>query len=291
MRITVLIIAVLTSALASNVVRAKPAPVEGLSENDVVEMLPGVVEPAEHVSMSAPFDGVLMQMNVSEGQEVEAGKTLATMDNRVAAAAVRLAQQRADDQTTLHLVQSELESAARFAERVAAAHQNEAASDVELDNAQFALEQAKRRLSRVRNQISQALANLELEQARYEEHFVRAPFAGRVLRIEARKGQALNRADKVLTLANLDRLTVELQVPLKFFRRLNVGQQCWLAADVPVEARLPAVVVNVEPTVDPATRTFRCRLEIDNRSLNLPSGFTVKLIAPNPPPIVATNRN
>ncbi len=250
-------------------------------QQHALEMLPGVVEPTKSVALAAPFDGVLMEVAVVEGEAVGQDQVVAIMDNRVAKAALHAARESATGESDVRLAEQELATAKKFLARVTQAHQKSAASDVELDQAQSALDQAHIKLDLAREQRARRQSQLELEEARVATHNILAPFPGRVIKVEGRVGQSLNRADDVLTVANLKRLRVDLQVPIRWFRQLKVGQQYWLAAYAPVKRPIAAQLISFEPQVDAATRTFRCRFEIDNIDQSLPSGFAVRLIDPD----------
>lgn len=246
---------------------------------DAVRMLPGVVEPAQIVTMSVPMDGVLAKIHVTEGQQVIAGQELAVLDNRIAAESVRTAAATAQQQFDIRSAQVELAMARRYRKRLEYAHELEAASDLELDQSQERLEQAEANLAQARGRHTVALAQLELERARLASHSVTAPFSGRIVRIEGRCGQTMTQADTLLTLVNLETLRADLHVPFIWLGKLEVGQSYPLAADAPVQGPLWAKLVAFEPMIDAATKTFRCVFEIENAAGELPAGFAVRLLA------------
>lgn len=246
-----------------------------------LSMLPGVVEPSQSVTLSASLDGVLMSILVHEGDEVRRGQVLAVMDNRVAAAAVRLAEKSVHNLANIELADSQLRSARSYFQRVAQAHEHEAASDLELDQARSGVEQAEKTADHARELHEQARAQLDLERARMSAHELTAPFDGRVIRIEGKVGQSMTRSDPVMMIVNVETLRVELHVPVKWFRRLDAGNTYQLAGSTPVQQVIPAQLLSVEPVVDAATQTFRCLLEIDNSNHSLPAGFAARLVEPD----------
>ena len=250
------------------------------SDLQVLDMLPGVVEPKEAVDIAAPRDGVLMKLLVAEGRSVSKNQVLAIMDNRVTTAAVSVATGVAGRQAEIELAEIHLQTTQRFLKRVEQAHQHQATSDVELDDAREEYEKAKSELAQAREQQRHAQAVLELERARLDAHNVRAPFDGRVLRVTGREGQSMTRSDGLLKLANIKTLRVDLYVPVQWFRKLEVGDQFWLSADAPVEREIPALLVAYEPVIDAGTNTFRCVFEIENQDESLPAGFVVRLVQP-----------
>ena len=82
--------------------------------------------------------------------------------------------------------------------------------------------------------------------------------------IGAREGSYVTPADTILTLASLDRIWLDVEVPST--------AMSWMEVGLPVTAEFPAYsaeqwqgqVALVYPELDPVTRSLRLRLEIDN---------------------------
>lgn len=243
-------------------------------------MLPGIVEPIAHVDVAASQDGVLAKLCVEEGQLVQQGDLLAVLDDRIAQAALHMAEATVARAGAMQKAESELALARVMLTRVEQARAERAASEMEVDQARGRINDAEAALTQAREQQVEAESHLELELAKFEALHVRAPFAGRVLRIHVQAGGALPPAGKILTLVQVDRLRVELQVPVEWYGRLQVGQPYELWAETPLNRALTARLLYQEAAVDAATQSFRCVLEIDNVAGDLPSGFAARLIEP-----------
>ncbi len=250
---------------------------------DVVEMLPGIAESARLVELAAPLDGVVMRLPVAEMDDVQAGQPLLELDDRVARAALDIASAVAQRTGQLSRAKGELRWAIRFQQRVEEAFQQQAASELELDEAGSRVEQAQAALKQAREANREARAELELEQARLALHTVAAPFRGRLIRLRAKVGQTVKAGEPLMTLADLSTLVVEMNVPIQFFNQLELSRSYTLAAQAPLNRELPARLVSTEPIVDAATETFRCVFEIENRHLELPAGFAARLKTPSRP--------
>lgn len=250
--------------------------------NTTITMLPGIVEPIAHVEVAASQDGVLARLCVVEGQLVQSGDLLAVLDDRVAQAALHLAEAAVARSGALQKAESELKLARIMLARIEQARAERAASESEVDQARGRVADAEAALTQAREQQAEAESHLELEQAKFESLHVRAPFAGKVQRIHVQAGGALPPAGKIMTLVQVDRLRVELQVPVEWYGRLQVGQPYELWAETPVNRPVPAQLLYQEAAVDAATQSFRCVMEIDNATGELPSGFAAKLIEPAP---------
>ena len=88
-------------------------------ENATIVMLPGIVTARNGITLSVPMDGVLLRLHVNEGDRVTSGQPIAAMDDRIAAASVRLAEVQAGQNSTIIHAQLQKQQAERFLHRVA----------------------------------------------------------------------------------------------------------------------------------------------------------------------------
>lgn len=241
--------------------------------------LPAVTRPARDVSLAAPFDGRLASIWVEEGDIVERGDTLASMDDRVARAAVALAEADARKVAAIDRAVTDRDLAARDLERLQASAASGAATESELDRARNRFDAAEAALAAAHETREIAQRRLALEQARLEEHHVRAPFAGIVVRIDSEAGAALNLADPIVRMVSLETLKADLHLPASLYGGLAVGEEVRLLANEPLALECEGSVLSIEPLIDAGSRTFRCRVEIANPGGGLPAGFVVRLKA------------
>lgn len=272
--------------LTATAVQAAERPVaptvaaETSEDASLVPSLPGIANPRRRVTLTAPIEGPLFALNCEEGQRVERGAILAVIDNRVAAAATRLAAEEAAQQGGIARAEAELDAANKLLARMTRAGERHAASELEVERAQSAVEQAKAMLEQAHEQRAAAQVALALEQAKLETYNICAPFDGHVVRIRSEVGETLTLVKPVLELVDTSRLRVELYLPMQCYAGLEGGANYRLAASDPVNKTLPARLVLKDHDIDPGMQTFRCVFEIDNPDDTLPSGFTARLLAP-----------
>jgi len=247
---------------------------------EVVRTLPGIAQPSRHVALAAPVNGVLMRVTVREGDVVEQGQLLAVMDNRIAEAELRLAEAVSQRVANVARAERELQLADNLLARLLKVRDRHAVSELEVDQARADRDKARAVLDQTREQQIEAGIKLDLARTRLEAHNVRAPFAGRVLGIDADPGQTINSDDTLMTLVNLDHLLAELYVPIQWYEQMVPGDTFQLAASAPVHRAIRARLVVRDPVIDAATRTFRCAFEIENGDNHLPAGFAVRLVRP-----------
>ena len=248
------------------------------SEWKVLAMLPGIVRAYQQVTLSTPQDGIISEIKVAEGDWVRGGQLLASIDHRVALAAVRLAKVSAERTSAVTQSELHLNQVRRYHERVTQAHRDAAASELELDQALANVEQAEQALQIAQQQHLQAVAELELEEARLAAHKILAPFSGQVSRITGSVGQSMTRSQPLMQLVNLDQLQVELNVPHEYLGELVVGRDYLLSAEAPIDCNVRATLKSIEHMIDAGTGTFRCFFLISNHENQLPAGFAVRLV-------------
>jgi cobalt-zinc-cadmium efflux system membrane fusion protein len=106
-------------------------------------------------------------------------------------------------------------------------------------------------------------------------HFlVRAPISGQVTEREVTLGELVGPdQEHVLVIANLARLWVLADVPEGRLRGLKRNALARLTLAAMPEEKLSGVVSFVSHTVDPATRTAKVRIEVDNKDGELRPGM------------------
>lgn len=179
--------------------------------------------PVRPVVLSAPFEGTLLSLQVFDGEEVDAGQTIALFDDsdvlveleaaRVAAAAgaARLESAR---QGTI----AELEEAAAFSAAKAAA------------------------VRRLEEQIKRAE--------------VVAPFTGRILDIQSKPGRRLKHGEPFAEVAEAGDLEITGTVPSSWISSLNPGHLIWVYVDEAGKS-YEATIARFGGKVDAETRTVR----------------------------------
>jgi len=242
------------------------------------EALHGLVVPKREVTMSAPLEGVLMRVYVEEGAIVEKGQDLAVMDERVAAASVKVARLRAEDEESVRYARLALKHAKLRLNLITKSHRAKAATEIEVYEARLIWGQAKAAFEAAIRVKAIATAALDLEIQRLEQHKVAAPFAGRIVRVFAQPGATLTTSDPLLMIVSLTELEAQIHLPLNQLGKLREGEVYRLYADEPVGRVLKASLKMIAPMIDPASQTFRCVFTIDNSDEKLPAGFSIRFL-------------
>ncbi len=245
-------------------------------------LLQGIALPIRDASLKPLMAGTITKIYVQEGEWVKAGTPLLSLDDRVARAAVAVAQSSAE--ATAALTQAEL--AVKQAEsqymRTEQALRSNASSEFEVQAKRNFYEQAVAQLREKQEAKKKALAELELATAQLELLTLRAPFDGQVMQIFGKLGNSIEPNQVAVRIADLDSISVELHAPISLFGKIQSTQRLQLNAAEPVGNELTAQVKYVSPVVEPTSSTFLIRLEIANPERKLPAGFEVWLKSLSP---------
>ncbi len=287
---------------------------------------PGRVEPvSEEIHVSAEIEGRLREVRVDEGGRVHRGDTVAVIENSDYAARVALAEAevasraaeldrvvrgaRAEErreaaaavreaEATVANAQAELRRyQALYADRLTAREEMERRdtaakeADARLEAArhhQAFVEAAARSEDRARAEAQVRLAEAHLAEARslLAKTAIAAPISGVVLRRHFRAGETVTAGTPILTIGDVSRLRVRMELDERDVGRVHTGQAAWCTAEAYPGRRFEGRIVRIGQmlgrknirTDDPAERADRkileALIELD-RGAQLPTGLRV----------------
>jgi membrane fusion protein, multidrug efflux system len=140
--------------------------------------------------------------------------------------------------------------------------------DTSVERATGAVQHAQAELNNRR------LADLELQRTSAEVALrtIRSPVNGVVVERFMHPGE-FPKQEKILKLAQIDPLRVEVYAPVTMLGKIAVGMTAQVKPEPPLTGEYPAKVTVVDHVVDAASGTFGVRLELPNHDLKLPAGL------------------
>lgn len=242
--------------------------------------LQGIARPSQDAELRTAVPGSVAEIHVREGDRVQKGDPLITLDNRVAQAAVDVAREVAQSKAALEQAEWDLKAAQSLVTRTQIAYQSQAASRFEVEAKQNQLEQATAAYQRQVELARRAEAELKLAEAELEQKTLRAPFDGEILAIKARIGNTITVEDIAVRIADLNHLQIEMHLPMQLLGRLKRDHVYELELRSPSQRRIPAFAEYISPVVEPTSGTFRVLFNYDNGNNPIPPG--VELWFPSP---------
>lgn len=140
--------------------------------------------------------------------------------------------------------------------------------DTRVERATGAVQYAQAELS------NRLLADLELQRTAAEVALrtIRSPVNGVVVERFMHPGE-FPKQEKILKLAQIDPLRVEVYAPVSMLGKIAVGKTAFVKPEPPMTGEYAAKVTVVDRVVDAASGTFGVRLELPNHDLKLPAGL------------------
>lgn len=188
-------------------------------------------QPAASAHIASPVAGVIAETHVAEGQRVEKGALLFTLDTRTVQVAVERARKAVD-------------FASQAAERQKTLFDSHNTSAKSLQDAEALLAAAKADLAAAETQL--ALLHIQ------------APLAGTVTHVYVRPGEAVDLNMAVADLVDLSRLVIASSIPVYEASELKTGQ----TVDLLTQPPLKASVSYVSPAVDATNATVMVRIAL-----------------------------
>lgn len=201
-------------------------------------------------ALSAPATARVARIDVSVGERVHAGETLAELDRAPFDAAARSAQ------AAVTTAQANFDRATRLADQGIAPRKDAETAAADLAQAQAALATAQR--------------NVDLST-------LRAPIAGVVTRVNAVLGQSVDPGQPVVEVADPTALDIVLALSPALAARVHSGDSVSLVAGASAggEALGKGLVQSVAVTLDSATRSVGVRARLEHPARPLRIGETV----------------
>lgn len=250
------------------------------AERIVVPDQPGMVRvPNDRIRvLAAPAEGVLTRLWVAEGQAVAAGDRLAELGGSAVAA---LEADFRDAVGEHELAVAERERAVGLVEDGVLPPRARAEAEVRVRHAAGRVEGARAALSTA-GVGEDRLAALAAGAAPGRSLVLRAGTDGSVLRQYALPGERLDAGDPLLELGRLDRLWVEVHVPLDRIRGFETGDRATVRG-APGD-RLDGRILDLGRRVHEADRGLLVRVLIDEPAGRLIPGQPVQVDLQRPAP-------
>jgi RND family efflux transporter MFP subunit len=228
--------------------------------------------PHSMLDLSTGVSGRLDRVHVDRAEYVIAGQVLAELESNVERANLKLARARAAMRSEVNLREARFEYDRRRQERIDNLPLNRVASRQEVDDAErdavlagWQVKVAKDNLYLAQLEASRAAATLELRE-------VLSPFDGVVVERFKSPGEYVDE-EPILRIARLDPLRVEVIVPIELHPEFHTGLDADVYPETAPTEPWRATVTAVDAVGDPASGTFRARLELPNPDGKLLAGI------------------
>jgi len=231
-----------------------------------------LMEPYRTVEIRSSVDGRIESINFERSDTVKAGQPLVVFESEVEKATVELARAKAAMTAELNSSKVSQQFAARKLGRFGGLAEEGVVAEQTRDEVETEAALAKLQITQARE--NQYLAKLELARAVavLNQHTITSPIDGVVVERFKSVGEYPDDGP-ILTLAQLDPLSVEVLLPASQFGSIKPGMQARVAPEAPLSGSYMAKVKIVDSVVDASSGMFGVRLELPNPDHKLPGGL------------------
>lgn len=228
-------------------VELEPATLRMLSRT--VEAV-GTTRARQSVNIVPQADGLLVELAITPGAQVEKGQVLARLDDAIERADLAEAEARENE-------------TARALERAQQLLGSSAISQATLEDTVARLAEARAQLDRARQRL--------------QDRTITAPFAGVVGLSEVDPGARVSAGDVLARLDDLEEVIVEFALPETLFAEARVGLRVTATSAAFPDREFDGQIAAVDTHIDQVSRAFRARAVIPNPDRALPAGMFMSL--------------
>jgi len=224
----------------------------------------GVARAGTESRLSFRVAGTIERINVTVGQEVNAGAVLAQLDAKDYRLQVREAE------AGVAQAEAALRNAEAEYDRVGELYENRNASKSQLDGARAQAESARAQVAGARNRL--ALARSQLD-----DTTLRAPVAGSVAEVPVEVNENVGAGRMVALLTSGSRLEVEVGVPEVLISQIREGEPVEVAFDALPDESFAATVTEVGVAATGAGTTFPVTVRLARSEPAIRSGMAAEV--------------
>lgn len=250
-----------------------PIPVHELSSADIAVVesraltrslpMSGSLTPQNQATIKSRASGAVRDTTVQEGMAVTAGQVLARLDP--ADLNARLIQQQA----ALDQARAKLSMANKNQLNNQALLQQKYISQTAYDTTQNTTELAQA-------DVKSAAAQVDIARIALDDTVIHSPMNGIVSKRFVQAGDKVSPDSQVYTIVNLDKMTLEAQVPASDIPRVKVGQGVTFKVDGFADRKFSGKVARINPATEAGSRAMLVYVAVDNADGALRAGMFAK---------------
>ena len=234
----------------------------------------GYVVARRMATVSAKITGKVREVLIEEGQHVQAGQVMATLDPIDADAQRDLAaSQVAAARSQIAGVQAQLREAEANATRLSALAKQQLVSKSQYDQAIAQRDALRAQLATAQRNAQVAGGQLRIAAQGVDNTVVRAPFAGVVIAKAAQPGEIVSPLSAgggftrtgIGTIVDMDSLEVEVEVGEAFIGRVQPKMPVEVTLNAYPDWKIPAEVIAIIPAADRGKATVKVRVGLKQR--------------------------
>ena len=265
------------------------SPAASAQAGDSVE---AITKPSSDVKLAFVRPGLVAEILVKEGQPVKAGDLLVRQDDQAEIAQLEQARATAEEEVRVQASAAQLEQKKVDLARLEEAIKKGASTELEVQHARLDVKIAELQMKLEQFQHSQDKRKYDEMKFQVDRMQIKSPIDGKVEELFIKQGESVDGLVKVIRVVNVDKLWVDVQIPMEQTRVINTAFSAGQSQQVDVvfpdssltdgqtvasrTTTLKGKVVHIAAVADGASLTQMVRVEVANTS-GRPAGEHVQV--------------
>jgi RND family efflux transporter MFP subunit len=266
-----------STGIAVQVATAQAASGNGGAGGSILDAS-GYVVARRQATVASKITAKMVELDIEEGQHVDAGQIIARLDATNIRAA--LDQARAQfEYAKAGLAETEvnLANAQRDYDRQQALLAGHFVSQAAVDNSRTTLDALRAQLATQRRNVDVVARGMSVAERNLDDTIVRAPFAGIVTVKAAQPGEMVSPISAgggftrtgIGTIVDMDSLEIQVDVNENFINRVQPAQRVAAKLNAYPDWQIPGHVIAVIPTADRSKGTVTVRIALDSKDARI----------------------
>ena len=283
---------------------SRPVKVQMIGQNEISigYSASGTIKGIEEIPYTATSSGEVVAINAQNGDYVDAGQVIVSIENQAARSGVRsaasnvrtaesnISSARADisaSEGNISSAQAAVEEARinfrkyqmLYDKRLITetdylqAKTQLSAAQAKLDSARSSYHTAVNSLSARRNSLDSAQADLDTARDTNSKSSIKTKVSGVIANMNLERSQEVSNGQQLFTLVNESEMKLEIGVPAEIVKKIQMGAQATIKVDELNGKEIVGTVYEIAASADSASRQFIVKVKFPNPDRELKSGM------------------
>ena len=231
-----------------------------------------IIQPFIATELGSPATGILEELLVDRGDRVTKGMVVARLRSDLEQASLDLAKARAESTVIIELGRERVSLLKKEVARVSELHGKQISSTAQFDKSLSELQQAVLQLRQAETEQQFAVLEMRRAAALLAQRTIVSPIDGYVIKRIMAPGENVFEQAKIMKIAQIDPLLVEVHLPIAAFPVIKEGMNAEIRPSQPAGTVHTATVSVIDKVLDAASDTFGVRLMLPNPTHEMPAG-------------------
>lgn len=240
-----------------------------------------ITMPSADVALAFVQPGRIAKVYLKEGDLVKPEQIIIQQDDAAEQAQLSLYKEQSEDTIQIQSQEASLEQKRVYLERLKWASERGSATEQEREDAKLAVKIAEFSLQAAKFDHEQNKRKYTEAKIRVDNMRLKSPIAGRVEKIDVKKGESIEAHAKAVRVVRIDPLWIDVHVPLEKKGILKSGKTAKVTFAGDEQNTANGKIISISTVADAASSTLRARIEVSNKSKR-PAGELVTVTFTNP---------